>query len=345
MAATGVTPPAILAEFKAEVARQLVERELDRDHNPDEATAQRYYRARKEDLAAAVKQYIDAEEFFRQRIPDDMLDADPLEVLYRATCPHANLNFDTGGRPVYVEHTGRVDMNKVLKYLSPADLLHRHMRQQQWAIKRMEDSSKHHGKLIEDQVIIMDMKGLSLWPNTTAMSVFKLILGIDQAHYPERLFTTFILNAPWIFSGIWAVVRPWMDDKTKDKFHVYGGSGYEEALFNVVEPQYIPVEYGGTYECEEVFTLNDLTPEQQAAAQARLVRLKAAGADGQNELNPGGFNESELATMGMTSHSTALSPCGVHHQEWLAKWGSASGKGKEKKAPKPKAKVEAEEWC
>lgn len=43
-----------------------------------------------------------------------------------------------------------------------------------------EDSTKHVGHLVEQQVIIMDMKGLSLMPNSMALTVFRAILKIDQ---------------------------------------------------------------------------------------------------------------------------------------------------------------------
>lgn len=40
----------------------------------------------------------------------------------------------------------------------------------------------------------------------------------------------FIINAPFLFTGIWAVVRMWIDDKTKEKIKILGSSYKKELL-------------------------------------------------------------------------------------------------------------------
>ena len=100
--------------------------------------------------------------------------------------------------------------------------------------------SEKFGKLIEQQVVIMDLKGLSLSPNSKAIGVFRECSHIDQvswrtvvtvpsltacpcqAYFPETLGACFLINAPWIFHPLWAIVRPWLDPHTRDKFHVLG---------------------------------------------------------------------------------------------------------------------------
>eukprot|EP00041_Stephanoeca_diplocostata_P011612 m.192048 g.192048 ORF g.192048 m.192048 type:complete len:108 (-) comp18606_c0_seq4:676-999(-) len=86
---------------------------------------------------------------------------------------------------------------------------------------------------VEKQIIICDLKGLSMWPHNAAMKVFRETIRIDQAYYPERLKVLYMINAPWIFRPIWAMVRPWLDPVTKDKFHILGG-GYIDTLLEHV---------------------------------------------------------------------------------------------------------------
>jgi dihydropteroate synthase len=45
---------------------------------------------------------------------------------------------------------------------------------------RMQEESKRRGELIEQQVVILDLKGLSMAPNSTGVSVFKETIRIDQ---------------------------------------------------------------------------------------------------------------------------------------------------------------------
>lgn len=40
----------------------------------------------------------------------------------------------------------------------------------------------------------------------------------------------FIINAPMLFTGIWAMVKMWIDDKTKDKIKIFGSSYKKELL-------------------------------------------------------------------------------------------------------------------
>lgn len=54
----------------------------------------------------------------------------------------------------------------------------------------------------------------------------------------------FIINAPTLFSGIWAMVKPWVDKKTRKKVHILG-SGYYKELEKYISPENIPDFFGG----------------------------------------------------------------------------------------------------
>ena len=34
----------------------------------------------------------------------------------------------------------------------------------------------------------------------------------------------YIVNAPMMFTGIWACIRPWLDEKTRQKIHIKGNA-------------------------------------------------------------------------------------------------------------------------
>ena len=44
----------------------------------------------------------------------------------------------------------------------------------------------------------------------------------------------FIINAPMLFSGIWAMIKVWLDEKTKNKITILGSSYKEELLKFVI---------------------------------------------------------------------------------------------------------------
>ncbi|EDQ87653.1 uncharacterized protein MONBRDRAFT_27060 [Monosiga brevicollis MX1] len=213
--------------------------------NPSPDACARFIRARKGDVAAAVSQYLEAERWFKSVGFDDMPAKDEDEPIYQSLCPHANLGYDREGRPIYWERTGHINLPKVLKVLTPEHLITRHVRQQAIAVQRLEETSRRLGRLVEKQTIILDLKHLSLRPDSKGLGIFKECIRIDQSYFPERLECFFFINAPWIFQPLWAIVRPWLDPVTKRKFHVLG-SNYQSTLLKYIDADQLPAEYGGT---------------------------------------------------------------------------------------------------
>ncbi|KXS13266.1 CRAL/TRIO domain-containing protein, partial [Gonapodya prolifera JEL478] len=69
---------------------------------------------------------------------------------------------------------------------------------------------------VGQMVIIMDMKEYT-WANRPPASVTMDTLNFLSNHYPERLGKCFIVDAPWVFSTLWNLVRPFLDPVTAAK--------------------------------------------------------------------------------------------------------------------------------
>jgi len=54
-----------------------------------------------------------------------------------------------------------------------------------------------------------------------------------QNNYPEILGNMFIINSPFLFTGIWMIVKMWLDEKTKEKIHILGSNYKKELLKHV----------------------------------------------------------------------------------------------------------------
>ncbi|CAH9112143.1 unnamed protein product [Cuscuta epithymum] len=90
-------------------------------------------------------------------------------------------------------------------------------------------ASEKHGTHISKCIKVLDMTGLKL----SALSQIKLgtiISSIDDLNYPERTITYYIVNAPYVFSACWKVVRPLLHERTRKKIRVLSGSGQDELL-------------------------------------------------------------------------------------------------------------------
>lgn len=90
-------------------------------------------------------------------------------------------------------------------------------------------AGKKHGKHIGTCIKVLDMTGLKL----SALSQIKLmtiISSVDDQNYPEKTETYYIVNAPYIFSSCWKVVKPLLQERTRKKVQVLQGCGREELL-------------------------------------------------------------------------------------------------------------------
>ena len=105
----------------------------------------------------------------------------------------------------------------------------------------------------------MDLKGVGLSKATQVYSYIKQVSGISQNYYPERLGKLYIINAPWGFSGIFSVVKGYLDPVTVSKIHVLG-SGYQKELLAQVPKENLPEVVGGSCNCPGGCQLSDVGP-------------------------------------------------------------------------------------
>ncbi|KAJ0045732.1 hypothetical protein Pint_03812 [Pistacia integerrima] len=90
-------------------------------------------------------------------------------------------------------------------------------------------ASKKYDRHISTCLKILDMTGLKL----SALNQIKLMTAIstvDDLNYPEKTETYYIVNAPYIFSACWKVVKPLLQERTKKKIQVLQGNGRDELL-------------------------------------------------------------------------------------------------------------------
>ncbi|KAF8410883.1 hypothetical protein HHK36_003420 [Tetracentron sinense] len=93
----------------------------------------------------------------------------------------------------------------------------------------LPSATKKYGRYIGTCVKVLDMTGLKL----SALSQIKLlttISTIDDLNYPEKTDTYYIVNAPYIFSSCWKVVKPLLQERTRRKVQVLQGCGSDELL-------------------------------------------------------------------------------------------------------------------
>ena len=113
--------------------------------------------------------------------------------------------------------------------------------------------SKVAGKQIAHSFSILDMSNFSIISFTGKVkALVNKASQVSQDYYPEQLGQLYICNAPYVFSGIWAVIKGFLDEKTRAKIHLYGGN-YKQKCLESCDSENLINFLGGT--CEK--TLND----------------------------------------------------------------------------------------
>lgn len=166
---------------------------------------------------------------------------------HRALIPHSLQGEDREGRPVYWEKNGEIAANfsNVKAAFSVDDLITMHVRTQELTGLRMANLSMRYGRSISQCVVVFDVANIPMMPDWSAMEYVKRMLSLDQNYYPETLHRMIIINSPWYFSAIFAIIKPWLDEKTANKIMILGYN-YLDTMHTIISGDQIPMEYGGT---------------------------------------------------------------------------------------------------
>ena len=115
----------------------------------------------------------------------------------------------------------------------------------------MAAASARWGSTVHKMCNIVDLRGASLrLTSHKVVDIFKRIAAVDQPNYPETMGATFVVNAPWIFTAIWSVVRVFLDEGVTAKVHILGeGEPTRQALAQAVDADQLPAFLGGSCAC------------------------------------------------------------------------------------------------
>ena len=85
---------------------------------------------------------------------------------------------------------------------------------------------------------------------------------------------TFVINAPMIFSAVWAIIKGFLDEKTRSKI-IIKGTDYLETILEHVDKENLPKFLGGTCECEGGCLKRQPGPWDDYELVGREIRLKS----------------------------------------------------------------------
>ena len=147
-------------------------------------------------------------------LPQDGQGVTTIFTIPIGVCERENMLMPTtqDGRPVYLEHLGKVDLTALYKITSQERMLtNLAVEYEKVSDPRLPACSRKAGKLLETCCTIMDLKGVGITSVPSVYGYLKSASIISQDYYPERLGKLYVINAPWGFSTVFGVVKGVLD--------------------------------------------------------------------------------------------------------------------------------------
>ena len=156
---------------------------------------------------------------------------------------------DKSGMPVYFDRMGGLDYKKMVGEKGPEAVLQYFIWYSEctWHY-RLPAASMAAGKYVGKGLYVMDLDGFALTKHFTAdtRNFIKAFIKIASDNYPESIYKTYIVNAPFVFRTVWSFVSQFLDARQKAKFSIMGSQKeFLPKLLEVMDISDIPVQFGG----------------------------------------------------------------------------------------------------
>ncbi|KAI9221981.1 CRAL-TRIO domain-containing protein [Blastocladiella britannica] len=171
----------------------------------DDKCLLRYLRARHYDVPVAYAGLLETVKWRSETHPDT-IPTHPHMSTQGATGKQVHHGFSVEGHPVLYlvpRHENSSDEEQQFQFI---------LYNLELAIRRMSPAPHAPEKL----ALVIDLGGMA-FSKRMSLDMQKRFISTLGAHYPERLWRAFILNAPWFFSTAWKVIGPFLDPVTRSK--------------------------------------------------------------------------------------------------------------------------------
>jgi hypothetical protein len=209
----------------------------------------RYLRARKWNVQHTIKSILEMIQWRIDNHADLILENETVSLrtdLLRRMTPNTNHGYTKAHRPLYIDKSGLMQVDKILNQFTSEELIECHIYWLEFYCQLARERSRQMGKHVESFAMICDLNGCKM-DIRKLIPLFKQFAYIDNNYYPERLGQMFIVNPPGIFPAFWSLVKPWLDPVTKRKILVIKkGPETSTTLLQHIDSDQLPQEYGGS---------------------------------------------------------------------------------------------------
>ncbi|XP_054468299.1 SEC14-like protein 2 [Anoplopoma fimbria] len=231
----------ILTEFRGKIQDVLPDLPAQHDHY-----LLRWLRARSfnvQKAEAMIRKHLE----FRRKMNVDSIISDwkPPEVIEEFVSG-GMCGYDMEGSPIWYDVIGPLDPKGLLLSATKQDFMKTKIRHTEMLQRECRRQSEKLDQNIEAISLIYDCEGLGLkhiWK--PAIETYGEILTMFEENYPEGLKRVFLIKAPKMFPMAYNLIKHFLCEETRRKIIVLG-SNWQEVLRQYIDPDQLPVVYGGT---------------------------------------------------------------------------------------------------
>ncbi|CDR88101.1 probable SEC14-phosphatidylinositol(PI)/phosphatidylcholine(PC) transfer protein [Sporisorium scitamineum] len=243
----------------------------------DDACLCRFLRARKWDLVAAEAMFTEAEKWRTDFKVEELYhsfeypEKEKVDQYY----PQYYHKTDKDGRPIYIEQLGKLDIKALYQVTTPERQIQKLVVEyEKFQRERLPVCSATKGELVETSCTIMDLKNVGVSQFWKVSGYVQQASNIGQHYYPETMGKFYIINAPYIFTTVWSVIKGWLDPVTVEKIKILGHK-YKDDLLQQIPAENLPVELGGTCNCPNGCSLSDAGPWNTDEGRQIIEKVRA----------------------------------------------------------------------
>ncbi|GJQ82976.1 hypothetical protein Trydic_g15796 [Trypoxylus dichotomus] len=213
----------------------LIAKDYNIDIPEDDEFLLRFLRARKFDSRKAfemIQRYylmkLKCPELFRCPLPSEC------EAVFQLQAQNMLSKRDQFGRRVYIIRVDNFDSSR-----ATIDEIFR------TNVLALEHMARETETQIAGLVVVLDMSGLALNHAKFFTPYYaKKTVQLVQETFPLRFKGFHIINEPFYFDAIMAVLKPFLKEKMKKRIYLHGSD--VTSLHAFIGPEILPAEYGGT---------------------------------------------------------------------------------------------------
>jgi hypothetical protein len=158
--------------------------------------------------------------------------------------------YDLEGRPVLISRFGAIDSAAIAALCSEEErVTYHHYLSEYLQRVVLPAASARRGVLVDSFSCLFDMSGFSTAIITKANYNFvSSSISINSLLYPEAMGCSLIVNAPFVFSVGWSMVKAAIDEATRSKILIVRGLP-RDRITALIASEQLPAFVGGHCQC------------------------------------------------------------------------------------------------